>query len=134
MLLDDINYNTTENYYERGKYVIMIPIIINFLRLLLFYFCILFALCLNDFYKKVFSLSMLKVYFTFLCLSLCSSWIYLFAKYQCIGRRLGLNLFDICFLMLSFVSTLILMRASLKLLRLAKRRYRKVFLVSLSFG
>ena len=30
VLLDDINYNTTKNYYERGKYVIMIPIIINF--------------------------------------------------------------------------------------------------------
>ena len=29
VLLDDINYNTTENYYERGKYVIMIPIIIK---------------------------------------------------------------------------------------------------------
>ena len=63
MLLDAINYNTTENYYERGKYVIMIPIIKKNLRLLSFYFNILVALCLNDFYKKEFSLSMLKVLF-----------------------------------------------------------------------
>ena len=30
VLLDDINYNTTKNYYDRGKYVTMIPIIIKF--------------------------------------------------------------------------------------------------------
>ena len=63
MLLDDINYNTTENYYERGKYITMIPIIMKVLRLLLFYFYMLVALCLNDFYKKEFSLFMLKVLF-----------------------------------------------------------------------
>ena len=52
--LDDINYNTTENYYERAKYATMIPIIMKVLRLLLFYFYMLVALCLNDYYKKEF--------------------------------------------------------------------------------
>ena len=64
VLLDDINYNTTENYYERGKYVTMITIIMKVLRLLLFYFYMLVALCLNNYYyKKEFSLFMLKVLF-----------------------------------------------------------------------
>ena len=60
---DDINYNTTKNYHERGKYVNMIPIIMKVLRLLLFYFYMLVALSFNDYYKKEFSLFMLKVLF-----------------------------------------------------------------------
>jgi hypothetical protein len=45
--------------------------------------------------------------FIFLCLSLCSSWIYLCTRFLCIGSGLDLNVFWICFLMLSFASTLI---------------------------
>ena len=79
-------YDATENYYERGKYgcrnfyVTKIPLfMLKLLKLFLFY------------------LPMLAIYASMICF---------LTRFLCIGSGLDLNVFHICFLMLSFASIL----------------------------
>jgi hypothetical protein len=97
-------HDATESYYERGKHGLMdlnnikFPLfLLEFLKLYLFCLPMLVALCFHDlsFYKTIF-----------------------------IGSGLDLNLFHICFLMLSLASSSFrrLCEHLLKILRLAQRR------------
>ena len=91
----DFIYDSTEVFYERGKHD-------------------------SEYLNNIrFPLFMLK--FAMLHL-LCLPMIYFLTRFLCIGRGLDLNEFDISFMMFYFISTLILMRASLKYFCLAKRR------------
>jgi len=94
-------HDATESYYERGKYggksfqVTKTPLImLKVLKFYLFHLSMLVSLCLNDLFSY-------KIPFH-------RKWV----RLKCI---------DICLLMLSLVSTLIFMRASLKSSSLAKR-------------
>src|SRR4051812_4722291 len=79
----------------------MIYVIVIFLML----FMILLKITLRGEILVV-ETSMLQKYLsscsTFLCMSLCASLNYFLTRCLCIGRGLGLNVFHICFLMLSF--------------------------------
>ena len=77
-------HDATENYYERGKYGYR-----NF----------------NVTKPPLFLLKVLKLLLFYLpMLLLCASFIYFFIRFLCIGSGLDLNMFHICFLMLSFAS------------------------------
>ena len=64
--------------------------------------------------------------FAFICLVLCASLIYFLTRFLCIGSGLDLNVFHICFLMLSFASIHIFMWASSQL-SAQKTRSNQVF-------
>jgi hypothetical protein len=74
-------HDATEIYYERGKHGLM---------------------DLNNIEFPLFMLQFLKLYcFAFLCFSLCAFMTCLFRRLFFIGSGLDLNMFHICFLMLS---------------------------------
>src|ERR1041384_6229342 len=85
----DVVHDSTANYFERGKFG-----------------------CRNFHVTKtpLFMLKDLKLFI--LCMSLCASLIYFLTSFLGIGSGLGLNVFHILFLMLSFASILIPVRAS----------------------
>ena len=85
----DVVHDATGNYFERGKFgcrnfhVTKTPLsLLKVLKLFFFYLPMLVTLCFHDLFLL---------------------------RFLGIGSGLGLNIFHICFLMLSFASTLILL-------------------------